>query len=111
MSLRVAYCTFPNSEKEYSYLCPFEEAKVGDRATVQSGTVTIKRLSRHFDDSRATKSLICIERPDPSVRKKQIEDRLLQIERLHALAVRFKAIAAKDPEAKRLVAEYKKLCK
>jgi len=111
MSLRIAYCVFPSSPKEYAYFCPFADAKVGDRATVQTGTAIITRFTKTLDGKGATRSIIYVERPDPQLRKKQIETRLLQIEANYTLADRFKKLAARDPEAKRLVAEYKRLAK
>lgn len=109
MSLRAAYCVFPSSEKEYVYLCPFEWAKVGDHANVTNGgRVKILRLSSNIP-KLATKTLTGIWTAPPENRKAEIISRLNEIERLELLAERFKRL--KSPEAKKLITEYKRLCK
>src|SRR5687768_4582729 len=109
MSLRYAHCVFPSSDKEYIYLCDKPTAKVGDRVTVSTGQAKIIRFSRPDANAANRKWVLALVEVTPSERKRDIVERLTQIEQLEALAARFKAL--KSSEAKKLVAEYKRLCK
>lgn len=106
----VVYVTYPNNPKEYAYLCNFP-AKQGDVVLGNSNVhVTVKRTANF--DPIATKYVNPL--PDHATlalreRRFAIVKRLNEIEAEHKELDRFKALAHVSPEAKRLIAELKRI--
>lgn len=105
----VVYVTYPSSSKEYAYLCNFP-ARQGDMLFSNGTRVVVQRTADH--DPLATKYVTTI--PDPTVlaqrdRRFAIIRRLNEIEASQKELDRYASLARVSPEAKRLIAELKRI--
>lgn len=120
---KVAYVTFnesrfgPSSSKRYAYLCP-HRVEVGDVAVVRVSGVekltTVQEIG--FDDPMATKTILHIidkrehraaERT--RARREEIGKELHRLEAQQKEHDRWAALAKRNPKAKKLLAELKRL--
>ena len=103
----VVYVRFPSSDKEYCYNCSFP-VNVGDEVIANGTRVRVHRIAAW--DTIASRSVL--PAPDRSeilrrVRLGEVTKRLRQLEESEMWAARFAKL--KSPEAKKLVAELKRL--
>lgn len=125
----IVQVTFPSSSKLYSYYCPFP-VRVGDIAIVEAPSgLTKTRVSEVekkcsnrapwlkpvvsiVDDQVYAKEIKAQEATRAkSQRQHEITNRLAAIEKDLELTARWTALARKSPEAKRLLAELKRISK
>jgi len=106
----VVYVTFPNSSKEYCYLCNIPGIKQGDQVLANNTRVTVQRTAN--EDSRAARYVQPLPNQEQIAvkeRKQAIFFRLNEIDKEVAHIERFTKLARKNAEAKKLLAELKKL--
>lgn len=106
----VVYVPFPNSNKEYSYLCNIPGLNQGDQAIANGATVTIQRTADN--DPRATRYVSPLPNQKELARKArriEIADRLRTLERQQRQLDLWIALAKKNPEARKLLAELKRM--
>lgn len=103
----VVYGTFPASTKEYVYLCALPNIDVGSTVIANGSPFKVHRIAAF--DSLATKYVTSAAHYETAARRKTITDRLIAIEREEALRDRWKSLAARSPEARRLLKELESL--
>lgn len=101
----VVYVTFPNSTKEYSYLCDLPGIRQGS-IVIANGCEVVVRRTAEFDDN-ATKWVQSRSTFDTIRRTNQIRERLRILAAAEEEIARFKKL--KSPEAKRLLKELESL--
>ena len=106
----VVYVTFPGNPKEYVYLCNIPDISQGDEVIANGTRVLVRRTADK--DFRANKYV----HPIPNymavsacTRKSEIMCRLREIEREDDEMKAWAALAKRNTEAKKLLAELKKL--
>lgn len=126
--LSIVQVTFPSSSKLYSYYCPFS-VQVGDIAIVEAPSgltktrvAAVEKCSHrdHWlktvisivdDQVYAKETKVQEAARAKSQRQLEITNRLVAIEKDLEFAARWIALARKSPEAKRLLAELKRISK
>lgn len=106
----VVYVTFPNSNKEYCYLCNIPGLHQGDQAIANGATVTVQRTAD--SDPRATRYVSPLPDQKERVRKArrlEIAERLRVLERQQHQLDLWTALARKNPEARKLLTELKRM--
>jgi hypothetical protein len=103
----VVYVTFPSGGKEYVYLCTLPHINVGSKVIANGTVVTVHRVAGF--DSLATRYVQSAAEHEKSQRKKMLLDRLVTIERETMALERWKALARKSPEARKLLKELESL--
>jgi len=103
----VVYVTFPSSTKEYCYLCNIDSVDVGSNVIANGSVVKVHRVASF--DSIATKYVQSADEFEKSRRRNVIHDRLVTLERQLAQHERWKILARKSPEARRLLKELESL--
>lgn len=101
----VVYVTFPSGLKEYAYLCSDPEVKQGSIVIANGTRVPVLRTAAH--DARAIRYITADHEASSKAKRAKLIQELLDWEHRENLAKRFAAL--KSPEAKRLVAELKRL--
>lgn len=105
----VVFVRYPNNPKEYAYLCSDPNVVQGSRVRANHCDVTVVRTASYC--KAATKHIDYVS-DDAIDRRASIETimkRLEVIEGLETSIARYSKL--KSPEAKKLVAELKELCK
>lgn len=100
----VVYVNFPNSTKEYVYLCNFPIVQ-GEEVLANKCKVTVIRTAA--SDPRATRYVQKV----PNPRIEEILSRLREIHRELEREAALRALARKSPEAKKLLSELTRLQK
>lgn len=101
----VVYVTFPNSTKEYCYLCNLPDIRQGSIVVANGCEVIVRRTAA--SDPHATKWVQSRSMFDTLKRKHDIIRQLQQLEEREAQMERFKKL--KSPEARRLLKELESL--
>lgn len=106
----VVFVTYPGSMKEYAYLCNIPGIVQGNKVLAnENKEVTVVRTAAH--DPRAVRYVSPVpnhKELQNAARRNEIHKRLVEIERELAID-RWKKLASRSPEAKKLLAEHKKL--
>lgn len=106
----VVYVTFPNSIREYCYLCNIPGIRQGDTVMANGAKVLVQRTASH--DRVATRFVYPVPDADQINRKKRIEEIVTRLRYLHQRNNELEMwakLANKNTEAKGLYAELKKL--
>lgn len=101
----VVYVTFPNSMKEYSYLCDIPGVRQGSTVIANHTEVTVRRTSEN--DNMATKWVSSRDAFDILKARTNIMAKLEELAKTEEKLARFAKL--KSPEAKKLLRELKSL--
>lgn len=107
----VVYCTYPNSCKEYAYLCDAPDVRQGDLMVGNGGTHMVVRRTAEYDPMacRWTSPASDNRERRRNERAAEIRTRMNQISKEIAQDDFFGGLAKRSPEAKKLLAELKRL--
>lgn len=106
----VVYVTYPNSSKEYAYLCSLPRIKQGDFVSGNNGQkCTVVRTAA--EDPRAIRYVGEWSEGalDRAVRRRDIANRLDELLKKSERAAAWTKLSRSNPEAKKLLTELKKL--
>lgn len=101
----VVLVTYPGSSKEYAYWCDLQGVDRGTILQINNAACYVRQIRDY--DSRATKWVPSSFAVQSSGRREEIMKRLAVIESFEARIARYMKL--KSPEAKKLVAELRKL--
>lgn len=111
---KIVAVRFPNSDKIYHYFCKAPIA-VGDEVVANGCIVSVVNVYPYTSNGLASRWVAKIDNAEQKAeaakaeRRQEISHRLQEIERQIAAEERWKKLATKSPEAKRLLVELRKL--
>lgn len=103
----VVFVAYPSSCKEYAYWCDIANVHVGNYLLINNAQARVQRIAA--SSPHATKWIPGSIGEQVHERLKEIRSQLDEIEKQELLLARWSKL--KSPEAKKLVAEYKRLSK